>query len=244
MEIMPVIAMRTLFVGKAGAHDIAMLTRMGRRGWGAYSADNLKEARRLVAGGGFDLVLALQHLPDGSGYELEEPVEKQKRSLFVEIELFSQRLWIPVVEHGENVFGDRAVGAGAAEAEWEQLLLDAETMVGIAEKGGRRSGERPVAMPAVATGYAPVQISLGPVCGGEESSPSKERPISALARLQLKGASRGLLYSEKKRQQDEELLKRRALPTAFDWQKADRRFGPRPLSKAGRARKPQQSEAG
>jgi hypothetical protein len=240
---MPVIAMRTLFVGKAGAQDVAMLTRMGRRGWGAYSADNLKEARRLVAGGGFDLVLALQHLPDGSGYELETPVEEQKSSLFVEIELFLERLWIPVVEHGENVFGDRAVGAATAEAEWEQLLLEAETMVGLAEKDGGRRGERPVAMPAMAMGYAPVQISLGPVCGGEESPPPEERPISALARLQLRCASRGLLYSEKKRQ-DEENLKRRALPTASGWQKADRRFGPRRFSKAGRVRKPQQGQAG
>jgi hypothetical protein len=239
---MPVIAMRTLFVGKAGAQDIAMLTRMGRRGWGAYSADNLKEARRLVAGGGFDLVLALQHLPDGSGYELEAPVEKQKRSLFVEIELFSQKLWIPVVEHGENVFGDRAVGAGAAEAEWEQLLLEA-AMVEVAGQDGRRRGARPVEMPAMAMGHAPVQISLGPVCGGEEPPPPKERPISALARLQLKGASRGLLYSEKKRQ-DEEFLKRRAVPRASGWQKADRRFGPRRFSKAGRFRKPQQGQAG
>ncbi len=234
---MPLIAMRTLFVGKAGAQDVAMLTRMGRRGWGAYSADNLKEARRLVAGGGFDLVLARQHLPDGSGYELEAPVEKQKRSLFVEIELFSQRLWIPVVEHGENVFGDRAVGAGAAEAEWEQVLIEAETMVSAAGKDGRPRDKRPVAM-----GHAPVQISLGPVCGGEESPPPKERPISALAQLQLRGASRGLLYSEKKRQ-DEENLKRRALPTVSGWQKADRRFGPRRLSKAGRYRKPQQGTA-
>jgi hypothetical protein len=240
---MPVIAMRTLFVGKAGAQDIAMLTRMGRRGWGTYSADNLKEARRLVAGGGFDLVLALQHLPDGSGYELEAAVEKQERSLFVEIELFSQKLWIPVVEHGENVFGDRAVGAAAAEAEWEQLLLEADAMVEVAREGGGRRGVKPVAKPAMAMGHAPVQISLGPVCGVEESPAPKERPISALARLQLKGASRGLLYSEKKRQ-DEENLKRRALPTAFGWQKADRRFGPRPLSKAVRYRKPQQSEAG
>ncbi len=239
---MPVIAMRTLFVGKAGAQDVAMLTRMGRRGWGAYSADNLKEARSLVAGGGFDLVLALQHLPDGSGYELEAPVEKQKRSLFVEIELFSQRLWIPVVEHGENVFGDRAVGAGAAEAEWEQLLLEA-AMAEVAGKDGGRSGPRPVAMPAMAMGHAPVQISLGPVCGGEESPPPKERPISALARFQLRCASRGLLYSEKKRQ-DEENLKRRVLPMASGWQRADRRFGPRRLSKASRYGKPQQSEAG
>ena len=240
---MPVIAMRTLFVGKAGAQDVAMLTRMGRRGWGAYSADNLQEARCLVAGGGFDLVLALQHLPDGSGYELEAPVEKQKRSLFVEIELFSQRLWIPVVENGENVFGDGAVGAGAAEAEWEQLLIEAETMVGVAGKDCGRSGPRPVAVPAMAMGYAPVQISLGPVCGGEEPPAPKERPISALARFQLRCASRGLLYSEKKRQ-DEENLKRRVLPMASGWQRADRRFGPRRLSKASRYGKPQQGEAG
>jgi hypothetical protein len=98
-------------------------------------------------------------------------------------------------------------------------------------------------MPAVAMGHATIQISLGPVCGGEDPPAPKKRPISALARLQLKGASRGLLYSEKKRH-DEENLKRRALPTAFRWQKADKRFGPRRLSKASRYGKPQQSEAG
>ena len=116
-------------------------------------------------------------------------------------------------------------------------------MAEVAGQDGRRSGPRSLAMPAMAMGYAPMQISLGPVCGGEESPPPKERPISALARFQLRCASRGLLYSEKKRQ-DAELLRKRAVPTVFGWQRADKRFGPRRFSKAGRFKKPQQGNAG
>ena len=55
----------------------------------------------LIEGGGFDLVLALQALPEeGSGYELIAAVAERDGSLFVGIDLLRDRLWIPVLEHG------------------------------------------------------------------------------------------------------------------------------------------------
>jgi hypothetical protein len=195
-RIMPVIAMRTLFVGKPCQKSVAMLTRMGRRGWGSYSADNLKEARPLIEGGGFDLVLALQELPDGSGYELLSPLAERGSSLFVGIDLFHDRLWIPVVELGERMFGDRAIPADTAEAAWEQILLAAADN-GNKDKRWRRAWN---AAPASANlEYAPIQISLGPVCGadgGPPIEPQKAR-ISSIALLQLRCSGFGHLLAGK-----------------------------------------------
>jgi hypothetical protein len=188
--------MRTLFVGKPRPQDVAMLTRMGRRGWGSYSADNLSEARMLIEGGGFDLVLALQALPEGSGYELIAAVAEREGSLFVGIDLLRDRLWIPVVEHGERVFGDRAVHADSVEAEWEHVLrvaAEEET-----EDGKRKSEWRATASDDI--GYAPIQIQLDPACGAA-GQPAQPRPsrISAIARLQLRCAGFGLLRAGKGR---------------------------------------------
>lgn len=194
---MPVIAMRTLFVGKACAKNIALLTRMGRRGWGSYSADNLKEARGLIAGGNFDLVLALQHLPDGSGYELEAPVAERDATLYVEIELFFEKLWIPVLAQGERVFGDRAVSAAMVEDEWEQVLLAA--LNGKKDGKWQKGASSPEARAAM--GYPAAEISLGPTCGIVETPPPEERRISPVALLQLRCASKGLLGASRKREE-------------------------------------------
>lgn len=173
-----------------------MLTRMGRRGWGSYSADNLREARMLIEGGGLDLVLALQTLPEGSGYELIETVTERKGSLFVGIDLSRDRLWIPVVDRGERVFGDRAVHADSVEAEWEHALrvaAEEET-----EDGKRKSEWRAPSSGDI--GYAPIQIQLDPGCGAApQPAPPRPSRISAIARLQLRCAGFGLLRAGKGR---------------------------------------------
>jgi hypothetical protein len=199
-RIMPVIAMRTLFVGKPRPQDVVMLTRMGRRGWGSYSADSLSDARPLIAGGGFDLVLALQCLADGSGYELISQVRESGRSLFVGIELLRERLWIPVVELGERVFGERASHADSIESELEQILA-------AAAEGGNKDAKKNAGQGAPASqdiGYAPIQISLDSSCGTDSppASPKQSR-ISVVVRLQLRCASFGLLRAVKSRDEAE-----------------------------------------
>lgn len=187
---MPVIAMRTLFVGKPGPQDVAMLTRLGRRGWGSYSADNLAEAGALIGGGGFDLVLAMQGLSDGCGYELSSRVGEAGGSLFVGIELSNERVWIPVVERGERVFGDRAVRADSAEAELEQLLrASAEED----KDDGTRKNAWQAAPASHDIGYAPIQIQLDPGDGVANPPAPKQSRTAAIARLQLRCASFGLL---------------------------------------------------
>ncbi len=167
-----------------------MLTRLGRRGWGSYSADNLNEARELIAAKGFDLILALQGLPDGSGYDLCSQVAECGHSLFVGIELSRQRAWIPVVEHGERVFGDRAVPSDSAEAELEQVLRAA---TGQANDGTRQHASPPAPAPQD-IGYVPVQIQLDS-SNELENSPAQPRPsrTAAIARLQLRCARFGVL---------------------------------------------------
>lgn len=187
---MPVIAMRTLFVGKPSPQDVAMLTRLGRRGWGSYSADNLAEAGALIEGGGFDLVLAMQGLSDGCGYELSSRVGEAGGSLFVGIELSSERVWIPVVERGERVFGDRAVRADSAEAELEQVLR-------VSAEEDKNDGTRKNAWQAAPAshdiGYAPIQIQLDPGDRvADPPAPAKPSRTAAIARLQLRCASFGL----------------------------------------------------
>jgi len=208
---MPAIAMRTLFVGKPGPEDIAALTRMGRKGWGSYSADNLREARLLIEEGGLDLVLALRGLPDGSAYELIPQVRGRESTLFVGLP--HDRLWIPVVQRGERVFGDQAIHADNVESVWEQVLLAASEK---GKKDGTPKSTWAVAPPSQDLGYAPIQISLGPTCGTDSPPPQpKQRRIAAIARLQLRCASFGLLRAGKSRDEVERFDKT-AQPAAGD----------------------------
>jgi hypothetical protein len=116
------IAMRTVFVGCPTQQITAILTRLGRVGFGSYAVDSLREGRDLIEGGGFDLVLSVENVEDGNGYDLASPVMKACGSLFVGVETCVGYLWLPVIDHGEKVLGSGAMDYGLLELELVDVL--------------------------------------------------------------------------------------------------------------------------
>jgi len=181
------------FIGKPSSQNIAMLARLGRRGWSSHSVGNLREAENLMKTSSFDLALTSSWLRDGSGYELAASVAECGGSLFVEIGLTEQTVWVPVVERGERVFGQRAISA--QELEWvaEQILLAAhEAKLPTNRKGmGAAAGH---------IGYPPTQIPFGATCTPAVGTANRgQSRISSIAQLQLRHKSFGLLRTDKGR---------------------------------------------
>jgi len=108
-------------VGNPSANTAAMLFRLATRGWCARHADTLAEAREVMETFRFTVVLAPEILPDGSGYDLVAIVSRQCGNLYVGIPL-SETLWLPVVDHGAVVLGQRALNSNVFEHEVEFAL--------------------------------------------------------------------------------------------------------------------------
>ena len=123
---MAVITVRILFAGKSSTQTTAILTRLGNRGWGSYGVDTLSESKTLMDTFKFDLVLALENLSDGRGYDLAETIKERGNSLLVGVELSDTHLWLPVVFHGKNVMGECAVNSEMIEREVADLLVASE----------------------------------------------------------------------------------------------------------------------
>jgi hypothetical protein len=119
---MPAEMMRILFVGKPSLHTEAVLGRLTRKNFASDVVETLREARELLACDQLDVVLAPEYLPDGRGYELTDPVARRSCTLLVAISLSETWLWLPVVERGARVIGERAVPADLLEPELEELL--------------------------------------------------------------------------------------------------------------------------
>jgi hypothetical protein len=119
---MSAIGMRILMIGKPSDSTTATLRRLGTRGWGARNVEKLAEARELMETYRFDLVLASESLADGSGYDIREFVTQQGGTLLVSVALSESCLWLPVVEWGVKVLGNRALNAAMLESEAEMLL--------------------------------------------------------------------------------------------------------------------------
>jgi len=120
---MAIISVRILFTGKSSTQTTAILTRFGKRGWGSYGVDTVSESKTLMETFKFDVVLALEKLNDGCGYDMAEAVKERGTSLLVGIELSDTHLWLPVVYHGKNVLGECAINSEMIERELAGLLL-------------------------------------------------------------------------------------------------------------------------
>ena len=116
--------MRILFVGKPSPHTDAVLARLRRKNLESHVVETLREAQELLPTYRFDVVLAPEYLPDGRGYELTAPVARRSCTLLIAISLSEPWLWLPVVERGAKVIGDRAVPADLLEPELEELLSE------------------------------------------------------------------------------------------------------------------------
>ena len=110
-----------LVVGTTLASTDAMLLRLEARGWGARRVNTVAEAKELMATFRFSVVLAAENLRDGIGYELARLVAQQSGHLFVGIAL-TDVLWLPTVERGVVVLGQRALNANVFENEVELAL--------------------------------------------------------------------------------------------------------------------------
>jgi hypothetical protein len=140
---MATIAVRILFTGKSSTQTTAILTRLGKRGWGSYGVDTLSESKTLMDTFKFDVALVLENLSDGRGYDLAEAVRERGNSLLVGIELSDTHLWLPVVYHGKNVSGECAINSEMIERELAGLLLASErsSARGAVQRMGTNLGE-------------------------------------------------------------------------------------------------------
>ena len=84
-------------------------------------ADTVAEAQTLLEEFRFPVVLARETLPDGNGYDLARTIARQRGTLFVGVAL-SETLWLPVVERGSIVLGQRALNTSVFENEVEIAL--------------------------------------------------------------------------------------------------------------------------
>jgi hypothetical protein len=84
--------------------------------------DTLKETQTLLTTFKFDLLLAVERLADGGGYDLAEQTSQRSNSLLVGIELLDTYLRLPVVYHGKNVTGEPAINSEMVERELEEIL--------------------------------------------------------------------------------------------------------------------------
>lgn len=119
---MPSKAIRVLAVGKLALGTNAMLARLATRGWMSRTVETLQEAQDLLETFRFEIALAAETLPDGRGYELSRIVARHSGTLMVSVALSESCLWLPVVERGAKVLGQRALNANMIEMEIERAL--------------------------------------------------------------------------------------------------------------------------
>ncbi len=133
---MPAKAVRILVVGPVGPHLHALLERLACQGWRSYAVESCAEAETVLRTLQFDVVLAMEELADGSGFQLSQEVVRRSANLFVEVALSEGYLWLPAVELGKRTLGERAM----APAEFEtQLVMLLSAHAGITLPGQPQS---------------------------------------------------------------------------------------------------------
>ncbi|MFZ3217737.1 MAG: hypothetical protein WA192_16885 [Candidatus Acidiferrales bacterium] len=111
-----------LVVGVSTARTHNILQELARSGWEAHSVETLQEADTVLRTVRFNLILAAEKLPDGTGYELAPLVARQAGNLFMSVPLSETCLWLPVVENGVKSLGQRAMNPMALAMEAESIL--------------------------------------------------------------------------------------------------------------------------
>ena len=189
------IEMRILFIGVPSQQITAILTRLGRKGFGSYSVDGMKRGRELVENCKFELVISLERVGDDYGYSLGSLVAVHEGSLFVGIESSGTCLWLPVIDHGAKVLGTGAVDYSELESELQDVLTH------------RSPWARPIlrwvppAPPRISSEAAPpVAIAIeGPEERFKKSKTAQRVPFPLFAIRPLPLAPRGSLFPAAKR---------------------------------------------
>ena len=103
--------MNALLVGHEFFRHQTLAIHLRRCGVRCDFADNLKDARRMLAANPFDLVLSNSILPDGTGLGLARKLAGQPVSVFVKLELGDSELWMPAIDHGRDCLGRASFSA-------------------------------------------------------------------------------------------------------------------------------------
>jgi hypothetical protein len=114
--------MRILFAGAPTPITDELLARLAARGFGAYRATKLRDARDLMGTFRLDVVLAAELLSDGRGYALADATRQHSGTLIVGVALSESCLWLPVIERGVTVLGKRALSHAMLESELDRVL--------------------------------------------------------------------------------------------------------------------------
>jgi hypothetical protein len=149
------VAIRILIVGEHSPNTKAIVTRLAKHGWGARYVATRREAQEVLGTFQFDVVLAVEDLPDGRGYDLANMLDHRLETLMVGVALSETCLWLPVIERGERVLGQRALNATMAEVGLEILLS--------ARERERENGPKP--MSECATGRSEIGVIRAPEAG-------------------------------------------------------------------------------
>jgi hypothetical protein len=115
-------AVRILVVGNSTASTESTLRGLSRSGWESHAVETVREADTVLRTIRFRLTLAIEKLPDGTGYELAPLIAQQSGSLFVSVPLSESCLWLPTVENGVRSLGQRALNPVMLATEAEFIL--------------------------------------------------------------------------------------------------------------------------
>ncbi len=141
---------RILYAGTSAPMTVEVLARLAARGFGAYRAEKLCEARDLLKAFRLDIVLAAELLSDGRGYALADAMRQHSGTLIVGVALSESCLWLPVIERGVTVLGERALSHAMLEPELDRLLgirlLEERSARKVAARlsGGRPDSDRTI----------------------------------------------------------------------------------------------------
>jgi hypothetical protein len=133
------------------------LKGLARSGWESHTVKTVREADTVLRTIRFQLTLATEKLPDGTGYDLASLVAQQTGNLFISVPLSETCLWLPAVENGVRSLGERALNPLMLKTEAENILrtCDTATVAEECERRRRRSlPEEVLRTAAVATGAA------------------------------------------------------------------------------------------
>jgi DNA-binding response OmpR family regulator len=115
-------AVRILFVGNSTASTDSTLKTLARYGWESHAVKTAREAGTVLRTIRFQLTLATEKLPDGTGYELVPLIARQSGTLFVSVPLSETCLWLPAVENGVRSLGQRVLNPGTLAIEASSIL--------------------------------------------------------------------------------------------------------------------------
>jgi len=132
---------RILVVGNSTANTESILRELARSGWESHAVKTVCEAEAVLRTIRYQLTLATEKLPDGTGYDLAALIAQQSGNLFISVPLSETCLWLPVVEHGVRSLGQRALNPLTLATEAEFILRTADATLARAgrEVGGDHS---------------------------------------------------------------------------------------------------------